>query len=117
MKKIYTLSIVALAFMFATNANAQSSSVEEKTKAQTAPNNAPAQTVVVSTTTQQKSAQISSASNKTAVVSAHDKKMQAGREEVAALENKINANRNTPGFDVKAAEAELRQLKDSYGIK
>ncbi|MGE0637640.1 MAG: hypothetical protein AB7G44_00365 [Bacteroidia bacterium] len=114
MKKIYTFSIVALAFMFAQNANAQSSSsVEEKAKAQTASNNAPAQTVVAPATTQAKSTQVVTV----ATTRPEDKKMQAAREEVAAYEAKINANRNTPGFDVEAAEAKLRQLKDNYGIK
>ncbi|MCG3164757.1 MAG: hypothetical protein POELPBGB_00516 [Bacteroidia bacterium] len=113
MKKIYTFSVVALAFMFAQTVSAQSSAtVEEKTKAQTAPNNAPAQTVILPATTQAKSTQVA-----TAVTRPEDKKLQAAKEEIAALEAKINANRNTAGFDVKAAEAELRQLKDNYGIK
>lgn len=113
MKKIYTLSVVAIAFMFAQTVSAQSSAtIEEKEKAQIAPNNAPAQTVVIPATTQAKSAQVAPATNRP-----EDKKMQAAREEVAAYEAKINANRNNPAFDVKAAEAELRQIKQNYGIK
>ncbi len=113
MKKIYTFSAVAIGLMFAQNVSAQSSAtLEEKTKAQTAPNNAPAQTVIVPATTQAKSPQVT-----TAVRRPEDKKLQAAKEEIAAYEAKINANRNKPGFDVKAAEAELRQLKDNYGIK
>jgi hypothetical protein len=113
MKKIYTFSAVAIALMFAQTVSAQSSAtIEEKQNAQTAPNNAPAQTVVVSATTQAKATQVAPA-----VTRPEDKKMQAAREEVAAYEAKINANRNTPGFDVQAAEAKLRQLKDNYGIK
>lgn len=113
MKKIYTFSIVAIALMFAQSATAQSSASEEaKAKAQTAPNNAPATTIAVQSTTQAKSTQVASVAARP-----EDKKMQAAKLEIAELENKINANRNTPGFDVKAAESELRQLKDSYGIK
>jgi type IV secretory pathway VirJ component len=113
MKKTYTFSAVAIAFMFAQTVSAQSSAtIEEKQNAQTAPNNAPAQTVVVSSTTQAKATQVAPAAARPEY-----KKMQTALEEVAAYEAKINANRNTPGFDVQAAERKLQQLKDNYGIK
>lgn len=113
MKKIYIFSAVAISFMFAQTVSAQSSAtIEEKQSAQKAPNNAPVQTVVVSSTTQAKATQVIPA-----VTRPEDKKMQAAREEIAAYEAKIKANLNTPGFDVQAAEAKLRQLKDNYGIK
>jgi len=113
MKKIYTLSVMAIAMACAGSAYAQSAAeLDQKSKAQSPANNAPAQTVVVRTSTQAKSAQVAAKP-----VRAEDKKMQAAREEVAAYEAKINANRNNPNFDVKAAEAELQRLKVENGIK
>lgn len=63
MKKIYTISFMAIALMFAQSATAQSNSVEEKAKAQTAPNTAKPKTVALTAVSQQTSIQVAPVEN------------------------------------------------------
>lgn len=63
MKKIYTISFMAIALMFAQSATAQSNSVEEKAKAQTAPNTAKTKTVALTAVSQQTSIQVAPVEN------------------------------------------------------
>ena len=63
MKKIYTISILAIALMFAQSATAQSNSVEEKAKAQTAPNTAKSKTAALTAVSQQTNIQVAPVEN------------------------------------------------------
>jgi hypothetical protein len=112
MKKIFTFSLVALAFAFVNAANAQSVNDPDagptnsvSTQAQIQPK---AEVVLVPAPKPKQKVSTSPVENLSTT-----KTMG----EVEAFSKKIDANRNTPGFDIKKAEAELRELKESYGIK
>lgn len=107
MKKLITIFCVsAAAVLFSTSVNAQTTTTTAK----------PA------TATDLKSAQTSkqvNASTNTATktaVTAEEKK-QAELNTIKEYERKIEANRNNPKFDVKAAEEELARLKQNAGVK
>lgn len=116
MKKILTLLTLTLVLTYAGNAFAQSATTtaEEKAALQTAPDNSPATQVAVPVTVERKS---TLAPQQARPVQTTTDKNAHVRQEIAAFENKINANRNNPDFDVKAAEAELQRMKQAAGVK
>ncbi len=109
MKKLISILSVSLALVaFANSANAQSSATTiSNSKGATATDIKAAQVKEVNTST--------ATSVKTAV-RPEDKK-QTQLDQIKQYETKIEANRNNPKFDVKAAEAELARLKQDAGVK
>jgi len=108
MKKIFTILSVSLALVvFANSANAQSSTTISTSKEATATDLKSAQTKEVKTST--------NTATKTAVTEAAKK--QGLLDQIKQYETKIEANRNNPKFDLKAAEEELARLKQDAGVK
>ena len=109
MKKFITvLGISVAAIAFATTANAQTATTISTSKPATA-------TDLKSTQSTKAVSTSSNAATKTATTAAE--KQQAELNAIKEYERKIEANRNNPKFDLKAAEEELARLKANAGVK
>jgi hypothetical protein len=108
MKKFITiLGVSAAAVLFTTTANAQATISNSKGTATA--------TDLKSTQTNKQVTTSTSTATK-ATVTAEEKK-QAELNSIKEYEQKIEANRNNPKFDIKAAEAELARLRENAGVK
>lgn len=108
MKKFITiLGVSAAAVLFTTTANAQATISNSKGTATA--------TDVKSTQTDKQVTTTTNTATKTAVTA--EEKKQAELNSIKEYERKIEANRNNPKFDLKAAEEELARLKQNAGVK
>lgn len=107
MKKIFTILSLAFAFAVVSNtANAQSATATTK-ESKVAPSNQKA--TDLKSETEGKSA--------TRVAAPAEDKNAMVQKQISDYERKIEANRNNPNFDLKAAEAELARMKKEAGLK
>lgn len=111
MKKLITIFCVsAAAVLFSTSVNAQTTTTTAKP--------ATATDLKSAQTSKQVNASTNTSTNtatKTAVTA--EEKKQAELNTIKEYERKIEANRNNPKFDLKAAEEELARLKQNAGVK
>lgn len=110
MKKIITiLGVSAAAVLFTTTANAQSATTISNSKGTATA------TDLKSTQSDKQVTTSTNTATKTAVTA--EEKKQAELNSIKEYERKIEANRNNPKFDIKAAEEELARLKQNAGVK
>ena len=117
MKKIITiLSVSIAAVVYVNTANAQTAtSVKEAQKTSVTNSKTSTATDIKSAQTPQQVRVSSNTATKTGTTVAE--KNQADLNAIKEYETKIEANRNNPKFDIKAAEAELARLKANAGVK
>lgn len=109
MKKAFAILTVSFALVvFTTSANAQSATSISTAKPATASD------AKTSPTTKEVKA---SANTATKVEVTAEEKRQVQLDKINEYEKKIEANRNNPRFDVKAAEAELARMKKELEVK
>jgi hypothetical protein len=108
-KFIILLTATIAAIAFTNTADAQTTSIT---------NSKSATATSVKTTQPSKEVKVSSnAPTATKTAATPERKQQAHQNQIAEYERKIEANRNNPNFDIKAAESELERLKQSAGVK
>ncbi len=110
MKKFITiLGVSAAAVLFTTTANAQSATTITNSKG-----TATAKDLKSTQSTKEVTTSPNTATKATTTAA---EKQQAELNAIKEYERKIEANRNNPRFDVKAAEEELARLKANAGVK
>lgn len=117
MKKFITiLSVTLAAVVYVNTATAQTgTSVKEAQKTSVSNSKTSTATDVKTATTPQQVRTSPNTATKTGTTVAA--KNQSDLDAIKAYETKIEANRNNPKFDLKAAEAELARLKANAGVK